>query len=281
MTHPKLRIHNTPVDNLVSNLRGEVGEIISLWVLTNELRADAARFAKNVQDTFADPLLARLHIIIGHFEDEIIARLSELGEQKIGRLTFYFAAEKLKQLHSSAAQFSDFVRRNRFTEKRNYDISHKELPETFEEHKFILISRRIVLRAIALALRLMKKIDRASLGPSAPYFWRTMRARRRELTYPASTAYGLMPYMRLPDVDRIRVAVADIAEGLDTWSEMVTKVNGVPGVVRASKKWGVILLGRQFVVVAEYPLHELQSIDFVDDQPSETSLPEPAARKGD
>ena len=37
MSREKLRIHNTDLDNLVSNLRGEVGEIISSWGLMRDL----------------------------------------------------------------------------------------------------------------------------------------------------------------------------------------------------------------------------------------------------
>ena len=33
MSKPKLRVKNTQLDNLISNLRGEVGEIITSWVL--------------------------------------------------------------------------------------------------------------------------------------------------------------------------------------------------------------------------------------------------------
>jgi hypothetical protein len=33
MSKHKLRIHNTQLDNLISNLRGEIGEVITSWIL--------------------------------------------------------------------------------------------------------------------------------------------------------------------------------------------------------------------------------------------------------
>jgi hypothetical protein len=38
MSRHKLRVHKTPVDNLVANLRGEVGEIITTWTMMSHLR---------------------------------------------------------------------------------------------------------------------------------------------------------------------------------------------------------------------------------------------------
>ena len=58
---------------------------------------------------------------------EIVARLSELAEAKIGQLTFYFASQKLKALATEVEAFSDFIVREKFQQKRNLDISHKNL----------------------------------------------------------------------------------------------------------------------------------------------------------
>ncbi len=38
MNRPKLRVKNTQLDNLISHLRGEVGEVVMSWVLLRHLR---------------------------------------------------------------------------------------------------------------------------------------------------------------------------------------------------------------------------------------------------
>ena len=115
------------------------------------------------------PELCSLNILVDKLRDEIVSRLAELAEEKIGRLTFYFAQQKLSKFESEVKAFARFVESNRFREKRNYDISHKELPEQWTDHKHIHIPDFTVLKGVALALRLMKRIDRSVLGPSAPY----------------------------------------------------------------------------------------------------------------
>ena len=53
MSRQKLRIKNTRLDNLISNLRGEVGEIITSWVL---LRHMMARESELISDDVAKDL---------------------------------------------------------------------------------------------------------------------------------------------------------------------------------------------------------------------------------
>jgi hypothetical protein len=176
MSRTKLRIHNTPLDNLVSNLRGEIGEIIFTWILMRDLMSEAGRL--RTADPKADMenrALCTLNILTDKLRDEIVARLAELAEEKIGRLTFYFVQQKLNKFDAEIKAFARFVESSRFCEKRNYDISHKELPEQWTDHKFIHIGYFKIVKSVALALRLMKRIDRAVLGPSAPHLWREMR----------------------------------------------------------------------------------------------------------
>jgi hypothetical protein len=152
MSGIKLRIKNTAADNLVSNLRGEVGEVVSSWTILRRFMSherqlssgDIAQDLKNQEFMF-------ISIMVGKISDEIVARLAELGETKIGRLTFHFASIKLNALDSETAAFSQFVQKYKLTEKRNYDISHKELPEEWSQHKFINISYKILLRGIVVA----------------------------------------------------------------------------------------------------------------------------------
>lgn len=98
MSRKKLRIHNTDVDNLVSNLRGEIGEMIFTWGLMRDLMVKASQLRTNdVAKNMENQDLCTLRILIGKLNDEIVARLSELAEQKVGRLTFHFAQVKLGQ----------------------------------------------------------------------------------------------------------------------------------------------------------------------------------------
>jgi hypothetical protein len=158
MGNKKLRVINTETDNLVSNLRGEIAEVVTTWVLMRQFMASAAGLqADDVKKDIGNPDLSFLYVLKHKLEDELVARLSELAEEKIGRLNFYFAAEKLGKFHSEAADFSRYVEKNGFRQKRNQDISHKELPEKWEDHRAPLhIPYCIILRAIASAVRLMK-----------------------------------------------------------------------------------------------------------------------------
>ncbi len=189
MSRKKLRIHNTEADNLVSNLRGEVGEIITSWLLMRGLMTQSKKLETG--DGRADmenPQLRALYSLIDKLKDEIIARLAELGEKRVGRLTFYFAELKLGCLGDGVDAFSQLVKKGRFREKRNYDVSHKELPEKWSNHKHIQIPYRLLLQVIAMALRLMKRVDCHFLGPSAKYLWQEMRKRRK-----ASLPPGMKP----------------------------------------------------------------------------------------
>jgi hypothetical protein len=114
MGSKKLRIINTETDNLVSNLRGEIAEVVTTWMLMRHFMASAASLqTDDVTKDFGNPDLAFRYVLRDKLEDELVARLSELAEEKIGRLNFFFAAEKLGRLHQETADFSgktDFER---------------------------------------------------------------------------------------------------------------------------------------------------------------------------
>ncbi|HNP83862.1 MAG TPA: hypothetical protein PKN47_20550 [Nitrospira sp.] len=275
MSHTKFRIHNTPLDNLVSNLRGEVGEIIFTWVLMRDLMAQAGQLrTDDLKADMENRALRTLNILTDKLSDEIIARLAELAEKKIGRLTFYFVHQKLNQFETEIETFGRLVESSRFREKRNYDISHKELPEQWTDHKSIHIPYFKVLRGIALALRLMKRIDRATLGPSSPYLWREMRKKRYEPMRPVKVGDLLLPYLRLSDQQRIEVINQEVAEGKDVWVDMSTKVDGVDATVKVCKEWGVIALGERSIVLEQYPLHSISDISFGPAQADNQQSPE-------
>jgi hypothetical protein len=110
MSKQKLRIHKTQLDNLISNLRGEVGEIITSWVLLRHMMAQGRELSSDdIAADMRNESLAFVSVLRTKLADEIVARLSELGETKIGRLTFYFASQKLKKLDDEVQAFTGFM----------------------------------------------------------------------------------------------------------------------------------------------------------------------------
>ncbi|MGH7743974.1 MAG: hypothetical protein ACREQ5_04030 [Candidatus Dormibacteria bacterium] len=251
------------MDNLVSNLRGEVGEIITTWTILRYLMAEERRLSSdNVANDLKNQNLIFISILRQKMHDEIVARSSELSTAKIGRLTFHFASAKLNALHTEEDSFRRFIQRERFEEKRNYDISHKELPEQWSDHQFVSIPYRTLLRAVARASVLMKKIDRLALGPSAPYLWREMRKKRYSAMNPPSSMYLLLPHLRLSNEVRAKIVMQEMEEGREVWSEMRTKINSAETPVYVCKKWGAVLLGDRILCLDQYPLQELSQIRF-------------------
>ena len=161
MASEQLKVARTDAGNLVANLRGEVGEVITTWLLMRHFIGQAARLASGeLEKDVANRDLLFLNLLADKLRDELIGRLSELAESKVGQLTFYFAAKKLGRFAAEAAAFTDFVIKHRLRHKRNRDVSHKQLPEQWSDHRHIEIPYRILVRAVVLVVRLMKRIDR-------------------------------------------------------------------------------------------------------------------------
>jgi hypothetical protein len=198
----KLRLHNTQTDNLLSNLRGEVGEIVLSWILLRylKLQADPLR-TDDPTEVSRNPFLFVLDALMEKLEDEVAARLSELAQSKIGRLNFYFAHRKLGVLGFEVKAYAALIERSRIKEKRDRYISHKELPETWQEHRYLHIDYAVLLKGIASALRLMKKFDQSYIGPTSTALWHEMRRKRYEFSMPPRVGYMLLPYFRLPPAD--------------------------------------------------------------------------------
>jgi len=266
MGNKKSKIANTEADNLVSNLRGEIAEVVTTWVLMRRLLTTAESLkSDDLSKDLRNPDLAFTYIIKDKLEDELIARLSELAEGKVGCLNFHFASEKLGEFRAEVAAFARYIDKNGFRQRRNQNISHKELPEKWEDHKAPLhIPYRTLVRAVSHALRLMKRIDRRVLGPSAPYLWREARKRRyKPILSPSVVEFMLVPYLHLSGEDRIRIVQEEEREGMQVWEEMPTTVNGLPTTVRASRKWGVLMLGEQkYLPLETYPLVHLTGIQL-------------------
>lgn len=265
MSQYKERVNNTDLGNLVSNLRGEIGEIVLSWILMRSLKVQSQHLkTDNIVNDMNNSNLNILYNLIEKLENEIIARLSELAEKKVGQLTFYFVQEKLGLFEEEVDTFAKFIHSNRFHEKRNYDISHKQLPEKWSEHKCIYIPYSKIVKGIVLALRLMRKIDRIALGPSAPFLWREMRKRRYNLTQipTGKSAYMLLPYLCLSAKERIQIAFLEGRENKSTWVDMETTINGSATSIQACKKWGVVRCENFIMTFEQYPLIEIKSIEI-------------------
>ena len=268
----KRRIHQTDIDHLVSNLRGEVGEIITTWTLWRSLRAQAHRLrTPDVKVDIAYRDLVVLEVLCSKLEDELVARISELAEPKIGRLTFHFAATKLQAFDADVRAFAKAIRNNGLEEKRNQDISHKVLPESWDDHKHRHIPYKTILRCLALAVRLMKQIDRYVLGPATPYLWAETRKKRYEPMAPPRVGYLLLPHMRLSENVRAGIILAELAEGKkQVLSEMQTLVDGREATILAAKEWGGLVIGQRLIMLGEYPLQRITSIN-TSDYPSQSA----------
>ena len=203
-----------------------------------------------------------------------------MSEKKIGRLTFHFVACKLSSFDSDVKAFERYCTKHRIREKRNRDVSHKELPEKWSDHRNLRIPYRVLLRAVAMALRLMKRIDRHVLGPEAPYCWREARKRRYDYMSPPRAGYMLIPHLRLSEEDRIRVLKEELREGAEVWSEMPTMIDGHPATVVACRKWGIIVLDGRLVALPEYPLRELANIKIEPTDLSDLPLSKRGVRPG-
>lgn len=266
LSKSKLRVHRTALDNLIGNLRGEIGEVVTSWTILNGLQARSRKqCSDNTVADMSDPELVAMRILCGKLEDDIVARLSELAEAKVGQLTFHFASVKLNKLSDEVADFQGFIRSHGFEEKRNLDISHKVLPETFDQHRHRHIEYRTILSGIARALRLIKRIDREVLGPSAPFLWREARRKRYTPMLPPKAGYLILSYYRLDEAVRGQIIQAELDEGRPVLSEMNTLVNGKPARVLVAREWGGIVLGTRLILLSEYPLQELRRIDIPSD----------------
>ncbi|MDX2445013.1 MAG: hypothetical protein QNK30_14555 [Bacteroidales bacterium] len=154
----KSTLKNVETDNLISNLRGEVGEIIQSWtlmrdfyIISNELSCgDSLQDLKNQE-------FNKINLIKKKFKDEITSRLSELSHKSNGKVNFYFATNKLKSFESDFKDFEKYILDNHFKTNRDEYISHKKLPPTWNEQKSEhRINYLTILKGVAKALILMK-----------------------------------------------------------------------------------------------------------------------------
>ena len=83
MSHEKLRTHKTDLDNLVANLRGEVGEVIFAWMLLRDfLTAAIAARSDDIQKDMQDPKLA----VYAHSLDDLFRKQAHVRSGEVEEL---------------------------------------------------------------------------------------------------------------------------------------------------------------------------------------------------
>ncbi len=278
MGDERLRVIKTDTDVLMGNLRGELGEVVTTWLLLCHFIAESSKLQSEDSDKdLSNKELAILWLLIEKLQNDLIGRLSELADEKIGRTNFFFASRKLKQFEPQVQAFTKFVVTNKLRQKRNQEIAHREQPEHWFEERQISIPYRVLVKATAMALRLIKRMDRVVLGPAAPFLWREARKKRYQVSGSPRAMYKLVPFMRLSDENRIRVVEAEQREGKVMWSEMETMINGKSARVLACKKWGLLLLGTRYIPLKQYPLQKVDHITLSDGSRAEE---QPASSRG-
>lgn len=268
MSRRKLRIYKTALEVIIGHLRCEVGEAITTWLLYRHFWLEyQRRLPSEVGSEIGDPDLTFLNVLLHKLEDDLLAVIAELGERRIGRANFYFATEKLGELREAAKHYSSYVRSKGFKRRRDRDISHREVPQQWLDHRHIQISYMGKLRALAKALRLMKRIDRAALGPAAPYLWREMRKRRYKLMSPPGSLYMILPHFGLSTRVRLRILHEEVREGREVWAPMRAIVNGQEEAIIGCQRWGAFCWREQLFVLDNYPIHSPIEIDERRHQP--------------
>lgn len=190
------------VDNLITNLRGELGTIIESWtllqeyaILTNQLTTDMSysQFLENLDHSEFN----KRNIIKKKLTDDIISKLSELAQQSNKTLNFYLATQKIGKLNSEYEEYREYIVNNKFKARRNKYISHKTLPLTWSGHKAAYsIPYVTIVKAIAKALILMKMIDNIYIGQNAKLNWQKLRDTRYSYEITARVRYMNMYYVK-------------------------------------------------------------------------------------
>lgn len=258
--------HRTNVDNLISNLRGEIGEIVDSWILMREIFITTQKIRTgDIKKDFSSPEYLKLLRIADKLKSDIIARLSELSEKKVGQINFHFASQKINTLIKETKNYQDFIKEKKFMNLRHEYISHKKLPATWEEHRApYRISDLTILKGIAKALILMKGFDQVYLGIRSKFLWYEMRKKRYDFSMSGS-GYTLLPYLKLPEKIRIYIAEIEESEGKSIWEDDSVNINGHLTPIKLYKELGLIKIGSNLIALPEYPIIGMKNIDFVND----------------
>jgi len=85
----KLVLAHTDTDNLMANLRGEVGEVITTWLLMRHFTSGARRVQSgDLGKDLKTKMCSFANLLADKLGDELVGRLSELAENKLGQLNF-------------------------------------------------------------------------------------------------------------------------------------------------------------------------------------------------
>jgi len=75
MSRKKIRAHQTDTGNLISNLRGEIGEIITSWVLYKDLMLGIHKIkSPDPSENINNPGMNRMFTLTDKLFDDIVAR---------------------------------------------------------------------------------------------------------------------------------------------------------------------------------------------------------------
>lgn len=190
-------IKDTNADVLISYLRSEIGDIIDSWILYRHFKITSQKLqTDDIQADAQNKELNFLYIVTDKFRNDIIARVAELADKKVGQLTFHFASRKLKAFEKETDLFERFVKENKFTDRRNNFISHKNIKPTWDENKAPdRISYRTMTKAIAMAIVLMKQFDLLHYGISTKRQWQIVRKRRYDFSGPGKFQYMILTHI--------------------------------------------------------------------------------------
>jgi len=252
------------IDLILTNTRGEIGDLILNWVLIQDsykIVSDAKRDQEDYSLDFKPT--SWFEIIQDKLIDDTISRISELSESKISQVTFYCASRKLNRLAEETKKFRNYLDKNSFVARRNRYISHKEMPKDWGK---ALIPPNIpfykITKALAIALSLQKKFDELYLGPSSRYLWKEMRGKRYTLMYPMKPFYYLLPHLSLTNEQRLQIFKEEYESGIVQIEMIDTILNKVKAKIPCNRKWGIIIIGNKALALDQYPLIELKSIEM-------------------
>jgi hypothetical protein len=140
-----------------------------------------------------------------------------LSQVETAQLTFYFAQQKLINLRDFSKDvegFRQFIKRNKFEDKRNQQISHKQFPIKHNKQREIYIPVSTIGIGVALAVRFMISIDKTVMGPCAIYLWREVLKKQSKPVMPLKVNFLLLPNMNLSVEIRKKI----ILEEMKAWN---------------------------------------------------------------
>lgn len=188
----------TDSELIISSLRGEIGDIIETWTLYRDLEI-TCKFLKSGDLTTdsKNQELIKTQVLKKKLKDYIISALSELAEKKYGQITFAFACDKLNSYKKECNDYQQFINEYNFKSHRNQFVSHKSLPDTFEnfvgEYRIIFNN----FKSHCQSYYTNKKIDSDFIGSGYNLLWHATRQHRYDYTISGKVKHILLPYKNI------------------------------------------------------------------------------------